>query len=340
MELLVQEQRGCSGHDQSVGHVPYTAGLVSTMPSKHDPGAALKLALQAGLALLALSAVAAAQPAKSEMEHLVPPQGGAVDVPVHAGTVCILSFPEQVARKAITSSPDQFEINPWGDDGVAVRAAHDKVSPTTLALATVSGHVKVNVTLRVVPASEPAVTLVRFKPASAEEAFAAQVAAEVARQVAPLRASLAKDRQDLDATIRLRAEGLIAERMLGRNEIVRLESHARNDDHVIVHVRRGLLFGEDGFLVFDIENRSGAAYRLASVRVIAGGRDVAGEARLASTALDRDAALVGVVAPGATARGIVTVRSVNAVLNRPLVLELAMPGGKGAIRADRGIVLR
>jgi hypothetical protein len=90
------------------------------MHRKHDRGAATKLALRAGLVLLALTAVAAAQPAKSEMEHLVPPQGGAMDVPVHAGAVCILSFPEQVASKAITSAPDQFEINPWGDDGVAV----------------------------------------------------------------------------------------------------------------------------------------------------------------------------------------------------------------------------
>ncbi|HWO20499.1 MAG TPA: hypothetical protein VNO30_17135 [Kofleriaceae bacterium] len=290
--------------------------------------------------LVLLVQPAAAQPAKSEAEHLVPPQGGAVDVPVHAGEVCILSFPEQVARKAITSSQGELEINPWGDDGVAVRAVHDKVHATTLALATVSGQVKVNVTLRVVPRTEPALTLVRFKPASAEEAFAAQVAAEVARRVAPIEARLAKDRKELDATIRRHAEGLIAERLLGRNEIVRLESHARNDDHVIVHVRRGLLFGEDGFLIFEIENRSGAAYRLASVRVLAGGRDVAGETRLASSAIDRDTALIGVVPAGATARGIVTVRSANAVLNRPLALELTMPEGRGTIRADRGIVLR
>jgi hypothetical protein len=84
----------------------------------------------------------------------------------------------------------------------------------------------------------------------------------------------------------------------------------------------------------------GAAYRLASVRVLAGGRDVAGATRLASTTIDRDTALIGVVPAGTTARGIVTVRSVDAVLGRPLALELAMPGGKGAIRADRGIVLR
>jgi hypothetical protein len=303
-------------------------------------GAAMRRAIHAGLALLALAGAAAAQPAKSDAEHLVPPQGGAVEVPIHAGTVCILSFPEPLARKAITSSPGELEINPWGEDGIAVLAAHDRISTTTLALATAAGRVKVNVTLRVVPRTEPALTVVRFKAASAEEAFAAQVAAEVARQVAPIRARLARDRSELDAAIRRRAEGLIAERMLHRNEVVRLESHARNDDHVILHVRRGLLFGEDGFLVFEIENRSGAAYRLASVRVLAGGRDVAGETRLASTAVDRDAALIGVVPAGATARGIVTVRSVDAVLNRPLALELAMPGGKGAIRADRGIVLR
>jgi hypothetical protein len=310
------------------------------MASRHHRGAALPLLLHAGVVLLALTAAAAAQPAKSEAEHLVPPQGGAVDVPVHAGAVCILSFPEPLARRAIASAPDQLEIKPWGEDGIAVRAAHDKVSVTTLALATASGLVKVNVTLRVVPRSEPALTLVRFKAASAEEAFAAQVAAEVRRQVNPLKEALAKDRRELDAAIRRRAEGLIAERLLSRNEIVRLESHARNDDHVIVHVRRGLLFGEDGFLVFEIENRSGAAYRLAQVRVLAGGRDVAGAPRLTSAAIDRDDALIGVVPAGATARGIVTVRSVNAVLNRPLTLELTMPGGKGAIRADRGIVLR
>jgi hypothetical protein len=313
------------------------------MCREHDRGAvmvAMKLVIQAWLVLLALTAVTAAQPARTEAEHLVPPQGAAVDVPVHAGAVCILSFPEQVARRAITSSSDELEVNPWGDDGVAVRAVHDKVSTTTLALATASGAVKVNVTVRVVPRTEPALTLVRFKPASAEEAFAAAVAAEVARQVSPIKARLAKERKELDETILRRAEGLIAERMLQRNEIVQVESHARNDDHVIVHVRRGLLFGADGFLVFEIENRSGSAYRLASVRVIADGRDVAGETRLASTAIDRDTALIGVVPPGATARGIVTVRAANAVLNRPLALELAMPGGKGAIRANRGISLR
>lgn len=276
--------------------------------------------------------------ARGDTEVLVPPQGGAVDVPMHAGTVCILSFPETLAADAISSSAS-FEVKRWGDDGIAVRAARDKVAPATLALATVGG-LKVNVSLRVVPEAEPAFTMVRLKAVSAAEAFEAQVKAEVERRTAPIAQRLEKTRKDLDALIRERAEGEIADRMLRRNEGVRLESHARNGDHVIVHVRRGYLFGEDGFIVFDIENRSGSAYRLAAVRVLAEGHNVAGATRLVSTAIARDPALIGIVAAGKTARGIVTVRSVNAVLNRPLALELAMPDGRGAIRAARGIVLR
>jgi hypothetical protein len=299
----------------------------------------MKLISQVCVALLVLTAVAAAQPAKGEAEYLVPPQGGAVEVPVHAGSVCILSFPDPMAPQALTSSPD-FDVKKWGDDGIAVRAAHGKVLAATLALATVGGKVKVNVTLRVVPDAEPALTLVRFKAVTAEEAFEAQVKAGIEQRVAPIERRLEKTRKELDALIRQRAEEEIADRMLRRNEIVRLESHARSRDHVIVHVRRGLLFGDDGFLVFEIENRSGSAYRLASVRVFAEGRNVAGATRLASTAIARDPTLIGVVAPGMTARGVVTVRSVKAALNRPLVLELAMPDGRGVIRADRGIVLR
>jgi len=309
------------------------------MRPKHDRRSAMKPLIQAGLVLLALTAVAAAQPAKSEMEHLVPPQGGAVDVPIHAGTVCILSFPERLAAQALTSSP-AFEIKAWGEDGIAVRAAQAKIPTATLALATVSGQIKINVTLRVVPEAEPALTLVRFKAASTEEAFEAQVQAGIEKRVAPIEQRLEQARKSLDALIRQRAEEEIADRMLRRNEIIRLEAHARNRDHVIVHVQRGLLFGADGFLVFEIENRSGSAYRLASARVLAEGRDVAGAARLASTAIAREPALIGVVAPGTTARGVVTVRSASTVLNRSLVLELTMPDGRGTIRADRGIILR
>lgn len=288
-----------------------------------------------------LVATASSQPGppKAEAEYLVPPQGGAYEVPVHAGAVCILSFPEKMSSKALASSPD-FEIKSWGDDGVAIRAINDKVTSATLALSTGSGNIKVNVTLKVVSKSAPALTLVRFKAASSDEAFKARVEVEVAKRLVPLQSELAKAKQNVDVQIRDRADGLVAERLLRRNELVHLESHERNDDHVIAHVRRGQLLGEDGYVMFEIENRSGSAYRLASVRVTSGGRDVAGPARLASTAVDRDPSVIGVVAAGATARGVVVVRAVDSVLGKPLVLELAGPDGSGKIKLDRGIVLR
>ena len=231
------------------------------------------------VALILAQALAKAQPVappgattrKQEAEFLVPPQGGAFDVPVHAGAVCILSFAEKLGTKALASSPD-FEIKSWGEDGVAVRATGTGAKTTTLALATANGAVKVNVTLTVVGADQAGLTMVRFKGATAEEAFAAQLEAALKRRMAPLEAELARVKQDLDAKVRDRADGLVAERLLKRNEAIALSSHERNDDHVIVHVARALLLGEDGYLVFEIENRSGAAYRVARVGVEAGAR--------------------------------------------------------------------
>src|SRR5262245_51013583 len=107
---------------------------------------------------------------RSEAEFLVPPQGGAFEVVVHVREVCILSFPERLSGTALASSPD-FEIKRWGDDGVAIRAISETRTPTTVAMATSSGSVKVNLTLTVVPSTQAAYTLVRFKAVSAEEAF-------------------------------------------------------------------------------------------------------------------------------------------------------------------------
>src|SRR4051812_19466502 len=83
----------------------------------------------------------------SEAEYLVPPQGGAFEIALHLGEVCILSFPDKVSSKALVSSQD-FQLKSWEDDGVAVRATG--VKTTTVAIATVSGNVKVNLTLVVV----------------------------------------------------------------------------------------------------------------------------------------------------------------------------------------------
>jgi hypothetical protein len=307
------------------------------------------LLLRALVACIACAAAgphsAAAQPGpthaalRAEVEFLVPPQGGAFEAPVHAGEVCILSFPEPLSTKALASSAD-FEVKSWGDDGVAVRATGPSAKATTLALATHAGTVKVNIALTVVPSDTLAYTLIRFKAVSAEEAFKAQVKAELARRAAPIEAELAQLRQDIETRTRDRAEDLIAERMFKRNESAALAAHERNNDHVIVHVTRATLLGDDGYLAFQIQNRSSRVFRVASVAVTADGRDVTGPARLATQAPDRDPRLLGVVAAGATARGMVAIRSVDRVLGNNLTVTIAGPAGAGAIRVDRGIVFR
>jgi hypothetical protein len=203
-----------------------------------------------------------------------------------------------------------------------------------------SGQIKINVTLRVVPATEPSLTLVRFKAATAAEAFDAQVKAGIASGIAPIQQRLERTQKDLDAVIRRRSERQIAEQILRRSEVVKLNSHARNRDHVILHVWRAAILGDDGYLAFEIQNRSGSPYRLASVRVLANGRNVAGDAYLSTSPAVRDPALIGVVAPGATVSGVVAIPLAQAVVRRSLVLEIAMPNGRSTVLADRGIELR
>jgi hypothetical protein len=280
-----------------------------------------------------------AQPAKTDAEHLVPPQGSTADIPVHMGAVCILSFPEKLLPKALSSSAD-FEVQAWGEDGIAVRAVNKRATPATVALATATGLIKVNVTMRVVPESEPALTLVRFKAVTEAEAFDAQVKAAIEKRTAPILQRLESKEKELDALIRKRTEREIAERLLRRGDVQKMRTHARNREHVILHVVEGHVIGEVGYLSYEIQNRSGSSYPLAAVRVTADGRNVTGDVHLLSTGLVRDSALIGVVAPGTTARGIATIPSVHAVLRRPLALEIGAANGRGTLRVDRGIELR
>jgi hypothetical protein len=276
----------------------------------------------AGLSLFALRASGEPRPPGmrpgTETEVLVPPQGGAYEAPVHLGEVCIFSFPERVA----------------------VRSASGSAKTTTLALSTTSGAVKVNVTLTVVPLDRPAYTLVRFKGASAEEAFAAQVKEAVAKQLAPLQAELTELRQAFEAKSRDRAEVMLVERVLKRVDATPLSAHQRNNDHVILHVTRAVVVGPDAYLAWEVENRSSRSYRVASVSVSAGELEVSGPARLSSLIVDRDPKIVGVVAAGTTVRGVVALRAVDRVVGKALTLTIAGPGGDGAIRIDQGIVVR
>jgi len=261
-------------------------------------------------------------------------------VPIHVGEVCILSFPgEKMAGASALSSSLDFEVQAWSNDGVAVRAGA-KATTATLALATVSGAIKVNIRLRVVPAKEDALTLVRFKAASADEAFEAKVAAEVAKRVAPIEAELAKTKQDIDARIRERADGVIADRMLKRTATMPLNTHERNDANVIAHVERVVMLGDDGYVFFEIENRSRGPFRLAHAMVSAHDKPLVGLARLHSSAIDKDPNVIGVVPAGTTAHGLVVVHGTDQLRGVPLALALDDPSGLASIHVTRGIVLK
>src|SRR6476469_5063476 len=174
--------------------------------------------ISAAVMCLALSAPAFADPTpKGEAEYLVPPGGGAFDVPIHEGAVVILSFPgEKLSSSAIASSPN-FEVKAWDAEGVAVRAT-GKATVSTLAIGTVSGAIKVNITLHVVPQHDDALTLVRFKASTLEDAFAARVKAEVARETAPIKAQLAQTKDAVDRLVREQSERLMADRLVKRME--------------------------------------------------------------------------------------------------------------------------
>jgi hypothetical protein len=311
------------------------------------------------------AATPAASGTKSEQEFLVPPGGGAYDVPIHAETVCILSFFEKVSIETLKSSP-LFTVESWGAYGVGVRAApplpdesQTTLSPTqrdeyerareearrpgtftTLALKTETRAVRINVTFRVVPLTERAFTMVSFRAVSEEEARLAFVESELEKRMAPIRAEMEALRKRVDENVRDRAELLVMDRALTRSEISSLSAHERNDANVVAHVTRSMVLGEHGYLFFEIENRGRTPFRLARVEVTTGGNVVSGRTRLASATIDKDPKLIGVVHGGATARGAVIIPSVDGVLNKPLSLTLSDPDGRGAIRITRRLVLK
>src|SRR5882724_11976049 len=62
---------------------------------------------------------AATAPHSTEAEFLVSSQGGAFEVPIHLGEVCILSFPSRLNGDVMTNTPDfrgkLWEAKAWGD---------------------------------------------------------------------------------------------------------------------------------------------------------------------------------------------------------------------------------
>ena len=98
--------------------------------------------------------------------------------------------------------------------------------------------------------------------------------------------------------------------------------------------------GEDAYVVFAIENRNKAPYRLATVQLNQGATDHAGVVRFVSDASEAaGAGVIGVVRPGGRGQGVVVVRRSGDLLGKRLDLVLAEPEGRGKVTVDR-VVLR
>lgn len=178
------------------------AATMDPSPGSRHP-ALFALAAIAALAGPSSAWAQATPSAKGEAEIIVPPQGGAAEIPLHVGEVCILSFPSKFASKAIISSRD-YKVMTWSESTLAVRADNPDAAPATVALATAAG-LRVNVTLRVVPAAEPALTMVRFRSLSEAQTEETRVTTEVTKRLKPTQqrleqaqSRLAQERQRLE----------------------------------------------------------------------------------------------------------------------------------------------
>ena len=288
------------------------------------------------LAAAPLAGPAAAQPSTQARTILVD-EGGSYEIAVHPDFVTVLYLPDAI-QKAIASDNASYEVKALGTTSLAIRPLTATARPANLALVTDS--VKVSVILHIAARRDEAMTQVTFKRADVEAELARRIDAAVAERTAALEARIAALQAAMDAELPRVAEGLIAARVLDRRGLRALDAIERNDDHVVVEATEVLVLGDDAYLVFAIENRSGASYHLASVALRDGAIDRAGLVRFAGDAREvAGRGVIGVVRAGGTGRGVVVVRRAGELTGRPLALVVAGPGGRGAVVVDR-VVLR
>lgn len=286
---------------------------------------------------LGLVAAPAARADGEQSRTILVDEGGAYDVAVHPDFVTVLYLPDRIT-KALASDPAGYEVKSIGATSVAIRPLRADAKPASLAIATES--IKVSVVLSIAKDRGRALTQVTFKRADVEAELARRIAAAVAERTAALEAEVAAARRALDAELPARVDAAIAQRVLRRRELRELDAIERNDANVIVRVTSALYLGDDVFLGFEIQNRDDAPYRVAAVGVLDGTAVKSGLAQLTSTAAETAGrGVLGVVAPGGRARGVVVVRGAAAVVGRSLALEVRPPDRGGVITVDR-IVLK
>ena len=288
------------------------------------------------LGLCALAPTASADEAAQSRTILVD-EGGSYEVAVHPDYVTVFYFPDKIT-KALASDPASYEVKAIGATSLAIRPLKSDAKPANLAIATES--IKVSVVLSIAKDRGKALTQVTFKRADLEAELQRRIDDEVARRTAELEAKVAELKRSMDAELPKVVEGVVADRVLQRRERRTLNAIERNDDNVIVRVTDALYLGEDGYLVFEIQNRDKTPYRLASAQVLLAGKDKAGLVRLTSSAAETAGeGVIGVVPPRGRGTGVIVLRQIDALLGKSLTLVVTQPDGRGKIVVDR-IVLK
>ncbi len=299
--------------------------------------ALLTLAVAAGLTAGFAVAAPAARAQGSQAQVILVDEGGSYEVLVHPDFVTVVYLPDKI-EKALASDTQSYEVKPIGSTSLAIRPLRADAKPANLALSTAS--LKVSVVLKMAPTREHAMTQVTFKRADVDAELERRIAEKVKERTAALEAKVAAMQAQMDAELPKLADGLIAARILQRRELRTLNAIERNDDNVVVETTHVLYLGDDAFIVFDIENRNKAPYRLAKVAMQDGTRDAAGVVRFTSDAAETaGAGVIGVVRPGGHGKGVVVVRRAADLVGKPLTLVVTEPGDKGKVAVDR-IVLR
>ncbi|HVV88224.1 MAG TPA: hypothetical protein VHE35_34520 [Kofleriaceae bacterium] len=302
----------------------------------------LRLLAIATIAIAAIAIAAGlARPAtaqdSSQARTILVDEGGSYEVPVHPDFVTVLYLPDKVV-KALASDTVNYEVKPIASTTIAIRPLAANARPANLSLATDTLHV--SIILRIAASREQALTQVTFKRADVEAELQRRIDEGVRARTAALEARIAALQQQQDAALPRLADELIAGRLLTRLDVRKLGAIERNDHNVVVEVTRVVLVGDDAYLLFTLQDRDRAPYRLATAKVLDGATDRAGVVRFTGDASEAaQGGVVGIVRAGGRGTGVVMVRRAADVIGRPLTLVVAEPGGKGEVAVDR-IVLR
>lgn len=248
--------------------------------------------------------------------------GGQYEVRLHPSLITSLHFSNEVER-VLASNQEDFTIRQMGN-AVAIRPNRADTAATGNVIITTES-LRITVILKVVDAAADAHAGITFKVAEAEEELERRIQLEVERRLTAERTRLAE-----------RVQQGIAEQIFAGFEARRLRAIERNGANVIVKVPEVIRVGDDAYLRFTIQNRSGSTYRLTDVTVTAGDDDRAGLVVFDGRRVPGP--MLGQVPAGQSADAIVVVRDAGTIRG-PVALEISESGGARAVRV-KGIELQ